>query len=152
MNILSLRARDDPRKVKLRSGSGWASTGLAVWLAAGIPFAVLAAEPLINDPKPLRPGEWRVLAVYYEVRKSDCLALKAPTVRITRQPTQGTLTLVQSEGLAHTPSRCAHVAVPIRQVIYQAREPGTDNMMWEVEFQALDQGTEQAQAQLVIKP
>jgi hypothetical protein len=116
------------------------------------PTTGLTAEPATPLLGPLRPGESRVLATYYEIRKSDCLALSAPQVRLLHQPTLGSITLVQSQGLADQPSQCAHVAVPVTQVLYQARELGADDMAWEVQFQTGGREAEQGQAQLVIVP
>lgn len=83
----------------------------------------------------MKSGDVGVLASYYEIRGSDCLALRAPRVQITQQPKLGKASIVQTRGQSPESGRCAYKAVAVSQVVYQADQPGTDTLSWEVKYQ-----------------
>ena len=98
-------------------------------------------------------GQDVVLARYYEVRQAECLALQVPRVNITTAPQLGRATVVrvQHETVA-VGGRCGTMAVPVVQVHYRARQPGTDSLAWEVRYQARGAAPAQATAQVRVLP
>ena len=87
-------------------------------------IALLALSGLaISTPtlaQSMKTGDVAVLASYYEIRGSDCLALRAPRVTITLQPRLGTASIVQTRGQSGDSGRCAYKTVPVAQLVYQA--------------------------------
>ena len=102
-------------------------------------IALLAATGLAaaapTHAQSLKTGDITVLASYYEIRGSDCLALRAPRVTITLQPRLGTASIVQTRGQSSDSGRCAYKTVPVAQLVYQANQPGSDSLAWEVKYQ-----------------
>ena len=117
--------------------------------ALAIALAPLAAPVAAQS---LKTGDTTVLASYYEIRGSDCLALRAPRVTITHPPRLGTATIVQTRGQSSDSGRCAYKTVPIAQLVYQARQPGSDSLAWEVKYQNKTVGTRRYSATLGIAP
>lgn len=119
-------------------------------------FCILAslgtALPAAVSAQTLKSGDVAVLASYYEIRGSDCLALRAPRVTITLQPRLGTASIVQTRGQSSDSGRCAYKTVPIAQLVYQARQPGSDSLAWEVKYQNKTVGTRRYSATLGIAP
>ncbi|MFD4838286.1 hypothetical protein ACFWP0_12340 [Achromobacter sp. NPDC058515] len=100
----------------------------------------------------LKSGDVAVLASYYEIRGSDCLALRAPRVAITQMPTLGKASIQQTRGQSSDSGRCAYKAVPVSQVIYQADRPGSDTLSWEVKYQNKTIGTRRYSATVGVTP
>lgn len=100
----------------------------------------------------LKSGDVAVLASYYEIRGSDCLALRAPRVAITQMPTLGKASIQQTRGQSNNSGRCAYKAVPIAQVVYQADSPGSDTLSWEVKYQNKAIGTRRYSATVGVTP
>ena len=123
------------------------SVGLALWLGAA-----LWAGAAHADKVQIKVGEEIVLATYYEIRPENCMALRAPSVLITHEPIIGSATVLRTQGQATTPSRCRNVAVPIAQVLYRAKQPGTDLLVWEVSYQAKSKSIEQGRATITVMP
>ena len=100
----------------------------------------------------LKSGDVTVLASYYEIRGSDCLALRAPRVVITQNPTLGKASIVQTRGQSSDSGRCAYKAVPVSQVVYAADQPGADTLAWEVKYQNKTLGTRRYSATIGVAP
>ncbi len=100
----------------------------------------------------LKSGDVAVLASYYEIRGSDCLALRAPRVSITQMPTLGKASVMQTRGQSSNSGRCAYKAVPVAQVVYQADRPGSDTLSWEVKYQNKTIGTRRYSATVGVTP
>ncbi|MPS77051.1 MAG: hypothetical protein E2591_03125 [Achromobacter sp.] len=100
----------------------------------------------------LKSGDVSVLASYYEIRGSDCLALRAPRVVITQYPTLGKASIVQTRGQSAESGRCAYKAVPVAQVVYVADQPGADHLAWEVKYQNKTVGTRRYSATVGVTP
>ncbi|KRA02259.1 hypothetical protein ASD71_09545 [Achromobacter sp. Root565] len=100
----------------------------------------------------LKSGDVAVLASYYEIRGSDCLALRAPRVSITQMPTLGKASILQTRGQSNNSGRCAYKAVPVAQVVYQADQPGSDTLSWEVKYQNKTIGTRRYSATVGVTP
>lgn len=100
----------------------------------------------------LKTGDIAVLASYYEIRGSDCLPLRAPRVTITLQPRLGVASIVQTRGQSGDSGRCAYKTVPIAQLVYQANQPGSDSLAWEVKYQNKTIGIRRYSATLGIAP
>lgn len=100
----------------------------------------------------MKSGDVVVLASYYEIRGSDCLALRAPRVLITQQPQLGKASIVQTRGQSAASGRCAYKAVAVSQVVYQADQPGTDTLGWEVKYQTKALGTRRYSTTVGVKP
>ncbi|WP_242609318.1 hypothetical protein WJ967_15990 [Achromobacter xylosoxidans] len=114
--------------------------------------AAIASVAAPAAAQSLKTGDIAVLASYYEIRGSDCLALRAPRVTITLQPRLGTASIVQTRGQSSDSGRCAYKTVPIAQLVYQARQPGSDSLAWEVKYQNKTVGTRRYSATLGIAP
>ncbi|WYX25974.1 hypothetical protein WJ969_10210 [Achromobacter xylosoxidans] len=71
---------------------------------------------------------------------------------ITLQPRLGTASIVQTRGQSSDSGRCAYKTVPIAQLVYQARQPGSDSLAWEVKYQNKTVGTRRYSATLGIAP
>lgn len=119
-------------------------------------IALLALSGLaISTPtlaQSMKTGDVAVLASYYEIRGSDCLALRAPRVTITLQPHLGTASIVQTRGQSGDSGRCAYKTVPVAQLVYQANQPGSDSLAWEVKYQNKTIGIRRYSATLGIAP
>ncbi|GEM_PF-341736 len=119
-------------------------------------FALLALSVLTTSTPALaqsmKTGDVAVLASYYEIRGSDCLALRAPRVTVTLQPRLGTASIVQTRGQSGDSGRCAYKTVPIAQLVYQANQPGSDSLAWEVKYQNKTIGIRRYSATLGIAP
>lgn len=100
----------------------------------------------------LKSGDVAVLASYYEIRGSDCLALRAPRVAITQMPTLGKASIMQTRGQSSDSGRCAYKSVPVAQVVYQADRPGSDTLSWEVKYQNKTIGTRRYSATVGVTP
>ncbi|WMD21355.1 hypothetical protein RAS12_03025 [Achromobacter seleniivolatilans] len=100
----------------------------------------------------MKSGDVAVLASYYEIRGSDCLALRAPRVVITVMPKLGTASVVQTRGQSSDSGRCAYKAVAVSQVVYQANQPGSDVLSWEVKYQNKTIGTRRYSATVGVTP
>lgn len=100
----------------------------------------------------LKSGDVAVLASYYEIRGSDCLALRAPRVAITQMPTLGKASILQTRGQSNNSGRCAYKAVPVAQVVYQADQAGSDTLSWEVKYQNKTIGTRRYSATVGVTP
>jgi hypothetical protein len=100
----------------------------------------------------LKSGDVAVLASYYEIRGSDCLALRAPRVAITQMPTLGKASILQTRGQSNNSGRCAYNAVPVAQVVYQADQAGSDTLSWEVKYQNKTIGTRRYSATVGVTP
>lgn len=100
----------------------------------------------------LKSGDVTVLASYYEIRGSDCLALRAPRVSITQMPTLGKASILQTRGQSSDSGRCAYKSVPVAQVVYQADRPGSDVLSWEVKYQNKTIGTRRYSATVGVTP
>ena len=100
----------------------------------------------------LKSGDVAVLASYYEIRGSDCLALRAPRVSITQMPTLGKASILQTRGQSSDSGRCAYKSVPVAQVVYQADRPGSDVLSWEVKYQNKTLGTRRYSATVGVTP
>lgn len=100
----------------------------------------------------LKTGDVAVLASYYEIRGSDCLALRAPRVTITLQPRLGAASIVQTRGQSGETGRCAYKTVPVAQLVYQANQAGSDSLAWEVKYQNKTIGIRRYSATLGIAP
>jgi hypothetical protein len=100
----------------------------------------------------LKSGDVAVLASYYEIRGSDCLALRAPRVSITQMPNLGKASIQQTRGQSNDSGRCAYKAVPVAQVVYQADRPGSDTLSWEVKYQNKAVGTRRYSATVGVTP
>ncbi|EHK67455.1 hypothetical protein KYC_04987 [Achromobacter arsenitoxydans SY8] len=118
--------------------SGLAALGIAL-------SAPVSAQTLTS-------GDVAVLASYYEIRGSDCLALRAPRVAITQMPTLGKASILQTRGQSSNSGRCAYKSVPVAQVVYQADRPGSDTLSWEVKYQNKTIGTRRYSATVGVKP
>lgn len=114
--------------------------------------AAIASVAAPAAAQSLKTGDIAVLASYYEIRGSDCLALRAPRVTITLQPRLGNASIVQTRGQSSDSGRCAYKTVPIAQLVYQARQPGSDSLAWEVKYQNKTVGTRRYSATLGIAP
>lgn len=114
--------------------------------------ATLWAGTAYADTLNTRVGDEIVLASYYEIRPENCMALRAPSVRITHEPIIGSAMVLRTQGQASAPSRCVNVAVPIAEVRYRALHPGTDLVRWQVSYQAKGRSTEQATATIKVAP
>lgn len=109
----------------------------------------------ISAPSPaqtLKSGDVAVLATYYEIRGSDCLALRAPRVSITQMPALGKASILQTRGQSSDSGRCAYKSVPVAQVVYQADRPGSDTLSWEVKYQNKTIGTRRYSATVGVTP
>ncbi len=126
------------------------SRSCAALAAAALP--ALSALPAGTAAQTLQTGDVAVLASYYEIRGADCLALRAPRVVITQPPALGQAHVQQTRGQAGASGRCAYKAVPISQVVYQARQPGTDVLAWEVKYQDKSLGTRHYNARVGVTP
>jgi hypothetical protein len=116
-------------------------------------LALLAAGPSAPaSSQTVKSGDVTVLASYYEIRGSDCLALRAPRVTITQAPRLGKASIMQTRGQAGNSGRCAYKAVPISQVVYQADRPGDDTLAWEVKYQDKAIGTRRYSATVGVAP
>jgi len=119
-------------------------------------FTVLAALGVaLTAPvsaQTLKSGDVAVLASYYEIRGSDCLALRAPRVSITQMPTLGKASIQQTRGQSNNSGRCAYKSVPVAQVVYQADQPGSDTLSWEVKYQNKTIGTRRYSATVGVTP
>lgn len=100
----------------------------------------------------LKSGDVAVLASYYEIRGSDCLALRAPRVSITQMPALGKASIQQTRGQTNNSGRCAYKSVPVAQVVYQADQPGSDTLSWEVKYQNKTIGTRRYSATVGVTP
>lgn len=100
----------------------------------------------------MKSGDVAVLASYYEIRGSDCLALRAPRVQITQNPQLGKASIVQTRGQSGQSGRCAYKSVPIAQVVYQADQPGSDTLSWEVKYQNRTLGIRRYSATVGVTP
>lgn len=100
----------------------------------------------------MKSGDVAVLASYYEIRGSDCLALRAPRVLITQAPHLGKASIVQTRGQSAQSGRCAYKAVAVSQVVYQADQPGSDTLSWEVKYQNKTLGTRRYSATVGVTP
>ncbi|MCD0502594.1 hypothetical protein [Bordetella petrii] len=92
------------------------------------------------------------LARYYEIRQAGCVALRAPTVRITAPPRLGRATVVLVQQMPVQTGRCGPMTVPVAQVRYRALAPGSDTLAWEVRYQQRGAGTHPASAQITVLP
>ena len=118
-------------------------------------FALAALGMALSAPavgQTLTSGDVAVLASYYEIRGSDCLALRAPRVAITQMPTLGKASIMQTRGQSSDGGRCAYKSVPVAQVVYQADRPGSDTLAWEVKYQNKSLGTRRYSATVGVKP
>lgn len=119
-------------------------------------FSTLAVTVLaVHAPalaQNLKSGDVTVLASYYEIRGSDCLALRAPRVVITQNPTLGKASIMQTRGQSSDSGRCAYKAVPVSQVVYAADQPGADTLAWEVKYQNKTLGTRRYSATVGVAP
>lgn len=109
-----------------------------------------ASAPALSQT--MKPGDVAVLASYYEIRGSDCLALRAPRVTITMMPHLGKANVMQTRGQSGDSGRCAYRTVPVSQVVYQADQPGNDTLAWEVKYQNKTMGTRRYNATVGVKP
>lgn len=100
----------------------------------------------------MKSGDVVVLASYYEIRGSDCLALRAPRVQITQNPTLGKASIMQTRGQSSDSGRCAYRPVAVSQVVYQADRPGSDTLAWEVKYQNKTLGTRRFSATVGVTP
>lgn len=115
--------------------------GLAFWLGA-----------VHADSVRVKVGEEIVLATYYEIRPENCAALRAPSVLIMHEPTKESAMVLRTQGQASAPSRCRNTAVPIAKVLYRAKQPGQDRVVWEVSYQAKGKSTEQGTSDITVMP
>lgn len=98
-------------------------------------------------------GQDVLLASYYEIRPADCLALRPPRVQITTPPRLGKATVVHiQQQPVQAGGRCATMAVPVAQVRYRARQPGTDTLAWQVRYQARGAALQQVSADVRVLP
>jgi hypothetical protein len=111
------------------------------------------AGPLARQAWTVPQGKPTILASYYEIQESNCMALRAPPVILKTRPAQGSLSLNKTFMLAENPPQCRHVRVPVTQVIYQAhRAVGTSQAAWDVHFQSRSLGTRQIAGTITVKP
>lgn len=110
------------------------------------------ALPAAVSAQTLKSGDVAVLASYYEIRGSDCLALRAPRVALTMTPRLGKANIMQTRGQSSDSGRCAYQTVPVSQVIYQADQAGSDTLAWEVKYQNKTLGTRRYSATVVVTP
>ncbi|SSW62793.1 hypothetical protein [Achromobacter agilis] len=118
-------------------------------------FALALLGTALSAPvssQTMKSGDVAVLASYFEIRGSDCLALRAPRVSITQAPRLGKASVMQTRGQSGSSGRCAYKAVPISQVVYQADRPGDDTLAWEVKYQDKALGTRRYSATVGITP
>lgn len=125
---------------------------LSCALAVSSPGETLA-DTLTREAWTVPRGEPTVLATYYEIQESNCMALRAPPVTLKTRPAQGSLSLNRTFILAENPPRCRHLRVPVTQVIYQPREAtGTSQAAWDVHFQSRSLGTRQVIGTITVTP
>ncbi|MDF3848212.1 hypothetical protein [Achromobacter denitrificans] len=117
----------------------------ALALLGAVPSAPAAAQTL-------KSGDVAVLASYYEIRGSNCLPLRAPRVTITQAPRLGKASIMQTQGQSSSSGRCAYKTVPISQIVYQADQPGSDSLAWEVKYQDKTLGTRRYSASVGVTP
>ncbi len=118
-------------------------------------FALAVSGAVLSAPaasQTMKSGDVAVLASYYEIRGSDCLALRAPRVSITQAPRLGKASIMQTRGQSGSSGRCAYKAVPVSQVVYQADRPGDDSLAWEVKYQDKTIGTRRYSATVGVTP
>lgn len=118
-------------------------------------YAVAAlgtALPTAVPAQTMKSGDVAVLASYYEIRGSDCLALRAPRVSLTLMPRLGKANIMQTRGQSSDSGRCAYQTVPVAQVIYQADQTGNDTLAWDVKYQNKTLGTRRYSATVVVTP
>jgi hypothetical protein len=60
--------------------------------------------------------------------------------------------VLRSQGQASAPSPCKNTALPIAKVLYRAKQPGKDRVIWEVSYQAKNKSTEQGTADITVMP
>lgn len=111
----------------------------------------LAAAAPVGGPS-LKTGDITVLASYYEIHDSGCLALRAPRVTITQPPRLGAASVIQTRGQSDGSGRCAYKTALLTELIYQADRPGSDALTWEVKYQSKALGTRRYSATLGIAP
>ena len=114
--------------------------------------ALGTALPAAVSAQTLKSGDVAVLASYYEIRGSDCLALRAPRVSLTMTPRLGKANIMQTRGQSSDSGRCAYQTVPVSQVVYQADQAGNDSLAWEVMYQNKTLGTRRYSATVVVTP
>lgn len=110
------------------------------------------ALPGAASAQTLKSGDVAVLASYYEIRGSDCLALRAPRLTLTLMPQLGKASIMQTRGQSADSGRCAYRTVPVSQVVYQADQAGSDTLAWEVKYQNKTLGTRRYNATVVVTP
>lgn len=111
-----------------------------------------AALPAAASAQTLKSGDVAVLASYYEIRGSDCLALRAPRLSLTMMPRLGKASVMQTRGQSSDSGRCAYQTVPVSQLVYQADQAGSDTLAWEVKYQNKTLGTRRYSATVVVTP
>ena len=109
-------------------------------LFSALAFLALALHAPVSAQS-MKSGDVAVLASYYEIRGSDCLALRAPYVVITEKPRLGKASIVQTRGQSSDSGRCAYKSVAVSQVVYIADQPGSDTLAWQVKYQNKTLGT-----------
>lgn len=127
-----------PKKIRPYLFSALASLGMALSAPA--------------TAQTMKSGDVAVLASYYEIRGSDCLALRAPRVQITQNPRLGKASIMQTRGQSSDSGRCAYRPVAVSQVVYQADQPGSDTLAWEVKYQNKTLGTRRFSATVGVTP
>ena len=80
--------------------------------------ALALSAPISASAQTMKSGDVVVLASYYEIRGSDCLALRAPRVQITQSPKLGKASIMQTRGQSSDSGRCAYRPVAVSQVVY----------------------------------
>lgn len=116
------------------------------------PALLLACSAAAAQPPQVGSGGQVVLGTYYEVSGPGCQALSAPRVRITEPGRLGKAIVVRTEGQARATPRCAHRKVPVATVLYQADQPGLDNVAWEVRYQQRGQPVQRHAADVRVTP
>lgn len=98
-------------------------------------------------------GQELPLGTYYEIDRGSCQALAAPRVRLGEKPRLGRATVVKLQRqVVQTGGRCGTMAVPAVQIRYQALQPGSDTMAWEVTYQARGAAPREIDAAIRVMP
>ncbi|MNT79205.1 hypothetical protein D3C72_2185160 [compost metagenome] len=67
-------------------------------------------------------------------------------------PSLGKASILQTRGQSSDSGRCAYKSVPVAQVVYQAGQPGSDTLSWEVKYQNKAIGTRRYSATVGVTP
>lgn len=113
-------------------------------------FCISATTTSFGQPITLPSGQHAVLASYYELR--GCRALAAPRLQLTQRPNLGSATIVTTQARVNPGGACPPQVVPVAQVIYQARQPGHDNVAWHVRYQDRARALQNGAAEVRVLP